>query len=113
VVAQPLIIQDEIADLVGELFALPSAFASSGVCGIFGGGCTRRLDRVRGGTELVSGDVGHHGRLAGGICRVPGGSAQLSGRSHGVTSGRTRLRHTDLAGRPRPNLLDRLPGSWI
>ena len=46
-------------------------------------------------------------------CGVPGGSAQLSCRSHGMATRRPGLRHPDLTARPCPNLLDRLAGPRV
>src|SRR5205823_8991744 len=103
-VSQPLILQDEFANPIRKLFALPTALEPAGALNLIsGGGRTRGLDRVGRGTELVRGDMRHHRRLAGGIGGVPSGSAQLSRRSHGMTTRRPRLRHPDLASRPCPN----------
>jgi len=55
----------------------------------------------------------YHGRLAGRIRGVPGGSAQLSCRRHGVATRRAGLRHPDLAARPGPDLLDRETGPRV
>src|SRR2546423_10272324 len=79
VVSQPLIIQDQLADRIRELVALPSALDSPGALTLaFRSGCTRSLDGVGRSTELVCGDMRHRRRLAGSICGVPCGSAQLS-----------------------------------
>jgi hypothetical protein len=78
-VSQPLILQDEFANRIGELFALPTALKPAGALTLAdGGGRTRGLDRVGRSTEFVCGDMRHHCRLAGSICGVPSGSAQLS-----------------------------------
>ena len=107
VVPQPLIIQDQFADCVRELFTLPSALEPPGVLTLaFRSGCTRRLDRVGRSTELVCGDMRHHCRLAGSIPGVPSGSAQLPCRSHGMATRRAGLRHRDLAAHPCPSLLN-------
>src|SRR5215207_9632939 len=82
-VAQPLIFQDEVANRIRELFALPPALEPAGALTLAdGGGRTRGLDRVGRSTELVCGDMRHRCRLAGSICGVPSGSAQRSCRSH-------------------------------
>src|SRR5436189_231339 len=66
VVAQPLIIQDQLADRVRELVALPAALAPPGALTLaFRSGGTRRLDRVSGRSELVRGDVRHRRGLTG------------------------------------------------
>src|SRR5919202_6568218 len=68
VVSQPLIIQDQFADRVRELFTLPSAFEPPGVLTLaFRSSCTRRLDRVGRRSELMRGDVRHGSGLAGGV----------------------------------------------
>src|SRR5438132_7440502 len=113
-VSQPLILQDEFANRIRKLFALPTALEPAGVLTLgYGGRRTRGLDRVGRSTELVCGDMRHHRRLAGSICGVASGSAQLSCRSHGMATRGAGLRHPDLAPRPRPNLLDRETGPRV
>ena len=71
-VSQPLILQDEFANRIGELFALPTALEPAGALTLASGGRrTRGLDRVGRSTELVCGDMRHRCRLAGSICGVP------------------------------------------
>jgi hypothetical protein len=113
VVPQPLIVKDEFADRIRELIALPPALEPAGARLASRGRRARRLDRVGGSTELVRGDMRDYCRLARCICGMPSGSAQLSGRTHGMPTRRTGLRHPDLAARPCPNLLDRLTGPRI
>jgi len=61
-VSQPLILQDEFANRIGELFALPTALESAGALTLAsGGGRTRGLDRVGRSTKLVCGDMRHRG----------------------------------------------------
>src|SRR5438477_12378520 len=75
VVSQPLIVQDEFANHVRELFALPTALEPSGALTLASGG--RRAhgpDRIRRSPKLVCGDMRHHSRLAGSVCGVPSGS---------------------------------------
>ncbi|MBI5297590.1 MAG: hypothetical protein HY869_19090 [Chloroflexi bacterium] len=55
----------------------------------------------------------HHGGLTGRKCGVPGGSAQLSGRRHGMSPRRAGLGHFDLAARPGPRPLDGLAGTQV
>ncbi len=113
-VSQSLIVQDKFANRIEELFALPTALEPAGALTLASGGRgTRGLDRMSRSTELVRCDMRNHGRLAGNICSVPSGSAQLSCRSHGMATRRARLRHPDLAARPCPYLLDRLAGSRV
>ena len=77
-VAQPLIVQDEFANRIRELVALPTALEPAGALALpTRGRRTRGLDRVGRGTKLVGRDMRHHRRLAGGKCGMPSGSAQL------------------------------------
>src|SRR5207237_1480906 len=113
-VSQPLIVQDEFANHIRELIALPTALEPAGALTLPSRG--RRphgLDRVRRSTKLVCGDMRHHCRLAGSICGMPSGSAQLSCRSHCMAARRPGLRHPDFAACPCPNLLDRLAGPRV
>jgi hypothetical protein len=108
-VPQPLIVQDEFANRIRKLFALPTTLEPA--CGLAlasGGRRTSGLDRVRRRTEFVRGDMRHHRRLAGSKGGVPSGAAQRSCRSHGMATRRAGLRHLDLTSSPCPNLLDRL-----
>jgi hypothetical protein len=113
VVSQRLIVKDEVADGIRELFALPAALEPAGALLSSEGRRTRRLDRIGGSTELVCGDMRHHCRLSGCICSVPSGSAQLSSRAHGMATRRPGLRHPDLTRRPCPNVLDRPAGPRV
>src|SRR5512135_113222 len=73
VVSQPLILQDELANRIGELCALPTALEPAGALSLApGGGCTRGFDRISRSTELVCGDMRHRCRLAGSKCGVAG-----------------------------------------
>lgn len=113
-VSQSLIICDEFANRIREMFALPTALDPAGALTLASGGRrTNGLYRVGRSTKLVCRDMRHHCRLAGSKCGVPGGSAQLSCRSHGMAARRSGLRHPDLAARPCPNLLDRLAGPRV
>ena len=70
-VSHPLVVQDELANRRRQLVALPRALQPAGLLTGASGGCrTHGLDRVGGGSELVRGDVRHHGRLAGSERRV-------------------------------------------
>jgi len=107
VVSQPLIIQDQIADRVRELFALPSALEPAGALTLaFRSGSTRRLDRVGRRSELVRGDVRHRRGLTGSIRGMARRSAQIPGRRHRMAGRRARLGHRNVAARPCPSLLN-------
>ena len=65
-VSQPLIIQDEFANHIRELFALPTALEPADALTLPPGSRrTRGLDRVGRSTKLVRGDMRHHRRLTG------------------------------------------------
>src|SRR5881227_3355702 len=113
VVAQPLIIQDQLADRVRELVALPSALAPPGALTLaFRSGCTRRLDRVGRRSELVRGDVRDDRGLASSVRGMPCCPTQVSGRGHCMAGRRASLGHLDLATHPGAGMLDRLTRSW-
>ena len=105
VVSQPLVVEDEFADCIRELFALPTALEPSGAVSPAGAGCGR--------SELVRGDVRHDSGLTGCMCGMPSRSARLPCRTHGMAARGARLRHCDLAASPCPNLLDCLEGPRI
>ena len=110
VVSHPLIIQDQLADRVRELVALPAALEPPGALTLaFRSGCTRRLDRVGRRSELVRGDVRHRRGLTGSICGMARRSAQIPGRRHRMAGRRASLGHRNLTAYPCPSLRDHLP----
>ena len=114
VVSQALIVQNQFADRVWQLFTLPSALDPPEVLGFaFRSGCTRRLDRVSRRSKLVRGDVRHRRGLSGGICRMSGGTAQVSRSRVGHARSLARLRHPDLATHPGPSLRNGLARPWV
>jgi hypothetical protein len=113
VVSQPLVINDESADRIGELIALPLALDTPGPLLESARRRTRRLDRIGGRTEFVRRDVRDNCSLTGGIRGMPSGTTKPACRTHRVPTRRTRLRHPDLAARPRPDLFDRLARTCI
>jgi hypothetical protein len=115
VVSQSLIIQDKVADRFRQLLALPLAFPTTGGLSLpLWRGCPHGLDCVGRSAELVGGNMRHRRRLARrvrGVSRPEAGtlwarSAQLSGRSVGEASGRTRLSHRNLTSRPGASQFD-------
>src|SRR5687768_2757057 len=107
VVPQPLVIEDELANRLRELVALPPALASSYALALsIRRGSTCGLDRIGGRAELVRGDVRDRRRLAGSVRRMPCCPTQVPGRAHGMAGRRTSLGHGDLAARPGPSLLN-------
>jgi hypothetical protein len=107
VVSQSLIIQDKVADRFRQLLALPLAFPTTGGLALpLWRGCPHGLNCVGRSAELVSGNMRHRRRLARSVRGMSSGSAQLSGRSVGEASGRTRLSHRNLTSRPRASQFD-------
>jgi hypothetical protein len=106
-VAQLLVVKHEIPDFARKLCTLPFALkATSFFSPTVKRRRTRGFDRVGRSTELVCGDMRHRCRLAGSICGVPSGSAQLSCRSLGMASRRAGLRHCNLTSRPSASQFD-------
>lgn len=114
VVPQPLVVEYELANRLGELFALPSALESSCALALsFRRGSTYSLDRIGGRTELVRGDVCDGRGLACSVRGMPCCPTQVSGRAHGMAGRRASLGHRDLAAHPGAGLLDRLTRSRV
>src|SRR5438132_8004929 len=108
VVPQPLIVEDELADRLRELVALPPALESPCALALsFRRGGTCGLDRVGGRTELVRRDVCDGRGLAGSVRGTPCCPTQVSGRGHCMAGRRASLGHGDLAARPGPPEFDR------
>ena len=109
VVSQALIVQDQNANRIRQLVALPAALEPAGMLALaLRRSRARGLDRVCRGAELVRGDVRDRRRLTGGKCGVAGCSSQVPGGCHRVTGGSAGLGHGDLAANPCPNLLNRV-----
>ena len=104
VVAQPLVVEHELPDLVGKLGALPSALQGTSVvtlgrCRAGGPDCVRRR------AQLVGGNVCDGRGLAGSVRGMPWRPTQVSGRGVRMTGRRASLRHR--ASHPAPR---RAPG---
>src|SRR5256885_355477 len=113
VVAQPLVVEYELANRVRELVALPPALESPCALALFRRGSTCGLDRICGRTELVCSDVCNGRGLTGSVSGVPCCSTQVSSRGVCMTGRRASLGHGDLTARPCAGLLDRLTRSRI
>src|SRR5438552_1665068 len=113
VVAQPLVVEYELANRVRELVALPPALESPCALALFRRGSTCGLDRICGRTELVCSDVCDGRGLTGSVSGVPCCSTQVSSRGVCMTGRRSSLGHGDLTARPCAGLLDRLTRSRI
>ena len=113
-VPQPLVVEDERADRLRELVALPPALASPCALALsFRRGSMCGLDRIGGRTELVRGDVCDGRGLAGSVRGMPCCPTQVSRRAHCMATRRPSLHHLHLATHPGAGLLDRLTRSRV
>nr|WP_198543347.1 hypothetical protein [Pseudofrankia sp. BMG5.36] len=111
-VPQPLIVKHKLANRLRKLVTLPPALTSTrGLAVAFRHGGTGSFDRIGGSTKLVRGDVRDGPSLTRGVCGMPGGPSQVSGRAHGMTARRASLHHRHLAAHPSAGMLDRLTRS--
>src|SRR5437867_5832172 len=107
VVAQPLVVEYELANRLRELVALPPALESPCALALsFRRGSTCSLDRIGGRTELVRGDVCDGRGLAGSVRGMPCCPTQVSGRGVCMAGRRASPGHRDLATHPCPSLLN-------
>jgi hypothetical protein len=107
-VAQPLVVEHEFSDLLGELGALPLALQPAGDIALAFSRCrSRRPDRVRRSAELVGRHVAHRRGLAGRVRGVPGCPTQVPGRGVRMPGRRTGLCPAGLATSPGSPELDR------
>ena len=107
-VAQPLVVEHKILDLVGELGALPLALEAAGRLALAIGRCgPRRPDRVGRGTEFVGRHMAHRRGLAGSVRGMPCCPTQVSGRGVGMAGRRAGLSPRDLTPRPGTPQVDR------
>ena len=107
VVPQPLVIEYQLANRLGELVAVRPALEK--LCGLALSrwrGSTCGLDGVGGRTELVRSDVCDGRRLAGSVRGMACCPTEVSGRGHRMAARRASLGHRDLATHPGADLLD-------
>src|SRR6266566_9558265 len=110
--AQPLVAEDELANRLRELVALPQALeAPRAVAHSFRRGSMCGLEPIGGRTEFVRGDVCDGRGLAGRAPGVPCCPVQVSGRGACMAGRRASLGHRDLATHPGAGLLDRVARS--
>jgi len=113
-VAQPLVVQDKIANRHRQPLTLPAALAPTSTIALaLRSSSPRCLDRIGGGTEFVGCNVGHRRGLASRVRRVPRSSGQLAGCGIGMACCRACLSHRDFAACPRSSLLYRTAGPGI
>ena len=114
VVTQPLVVEDELANCLRELVALPSALESPCDNAVsLRNVSTHGLDRVGSCTELVRGHVCDGRGLARSVRGKPRRPSQISGRAHCLPTRRASLHHLDFATHPRPSMLYRLARSRV
>jgi hypothetical protein len=107
-VAQPLVVEHQFSDLLGELGALPLALqAASRLALVFRRCRSRRPDRVGRGTELVGRHMAHRRGLAGSVRGMPCCPTQVSGRGVCMAGRRAGLSPRDLTSRPGSPEVDR------
>ena len=108
-IAQPLVVEHKISDLVGELGPLPPAFQAAGLPSVVVvGRCRpRRPDRVGRSTELVGRHMANRRGLAGSVRGMPRCPTQVSGRGVCMAGRRAGLSPRDLTARPRTPEVDR------
>jgi hypothetical protein len=100
-VAQPLVVEHELPDLVGELGALPLALQAAGRPALLFSRChPRRPDRVGRGTQLMCCDMAHGRGLAGSVRGMPRCPTQVSGRGVCMAGRRAGFCPRDLTPRP-------------
>jgi hypothetical protein len=107
-IAQPLVVKYELADLAWKLRALPTTLRSTGlVTLVIRGSGAYGPDRVGRSAQLVGGHMSHRRCLSCRVSRFPRRAGQISGRAHGVTGGRAGLSHRNLTPRPGTPQFDR------
>ncbi len=108
-VAQPLVVQHKLSDLVGELSALPLALQPAGRLALVASRCRpRRLDRIGRGTELVGSYMADRSGLAGSVRGMPCRPTQVSGRGVCMAGRSAGLCPRDLTPRPGTPHVDRM-----
>ncbi len=107
-IAQPLVVKHELADLAWKLRALPTTLRPTGIVPfILRSCCACGPDRVGRRTQLVGCYMSHSRGLSCRISRFPRRAGQISGRAHGVTGGRAGLSHRNLTPSPGTPQFDR------
>lgn len=95
-----------------ESIALPVTFDAAGA-GAAWLCCSRGLDRIGGGAQIMLGQVADTGRLTSGIGGIPRGPLQGAGGTHRVSSACPRGHHCHFPASPRPRRVDRLPWASV
>jgi hypothetical protein len=113
-IAQSLVVEHEIPDLIGKLCTLPLALPAASLVAL-GFGCHRAHgpDRVGRCTEFVCCNMGHGYRLTRGVSRFPRGAGYLSGCGVCGKGRRASLSHRDFTPHPSACLFDRLAGTVV
>ena len=107
-VAQPLVVEHKLSDLVWELSALPLALQAAGRLALVFSRCRpRRPDRVGRSAELMGRHMANRRGLAGSVRGMPCRPTQVSGRGVGMAGRRAGLSPPDLTPRPGTREVDR------
>jgi hypothetical protein len=106
-VAQPLVVEDQLPDRFREPGTLPPALGSTRLDLVARCGRPSRPDRVGRSPELVGGHVTHGRRLAGSVGSVPSRPAEIACRRVRMTRGGPGFGPGDLASGPGARELDR------
>ncbi|NJC20993.1 hypothetical protein BJ994_000069 [Arthrobacter pigmenti] len=114
IVAQPLIIQNQLVYLIRKLAPLPLALTFARCrAELFRHISTYSLDRVGSGAQLMRGNVGNRTSLTSSKCGVTCWATQLPGCPHRMTTRRTRLHHANLTTRPSPSVFNGFARPWV
>jgi len=111
-VAPGLICEHKCPNLPVESITLPVTFDASGA-GVAWVRCSRGLDRVGGGAEIMLGHVAYTSCLTGGIGRIPRRPLQGAGRTHCVSTACPSVHHPHFSTSPRARRVDRVPWASI
>jgi hypothetical protein len=107
VVSHPLVIEYKFANRLRQLATLPPALELPyALLLAFWCGRTHGLDCISGRTEFVCCNMGNDCCLTGSVRGMAWCSAEVSGRSHCMTSCHARLVHLDFAAHSSANMLD-------
>lgn len=111
-VAPGLISEHKYPNLLVESIALRVAFDASGA-GVAWLRCSRGLDCVGGGAEIMLGHVAYASCLTGGIGGIPRSPRQGAGRTHRVSTACPGVHHLHIPTSPRSRRVDRVPWASI
>lgn len=107
-VSAALVLEYKLAEMGGDLVTLPVAFSTCGFAFLIAGCCSCCcLDGVRGRAQVVFGNAGDAGRLAGCVGRESWSATQGTRSAHRVSSDRAGRHHLRFTPGPGSCGLDR------